>query len=376
MVEPTQTDVTPRAGTLEDTIAEFVRSREKGGGGRYAQQTGRVLNEWAEQLPATVETIDDVGEHEMRLYCEYLSRRVEARLSDPETGISGRTAQKYYAYVRAFLSYCQEWDYIADNPAAKTHVAQQLPDANLGTTGDGEQTWSETERRQLVAYVDERAREAIEDDGPDADQAVWDRAVVYLLAYTAARSAELFAESSDNRRNGVSWSDIDFEARSITVLGKSQDRESMQFPKKVHNALQQHRRVQDPPQDDWPVFPTRHRPTLYGLADGVDADRDGEDIMAFLAAHDKRPPSITTQSVRNLLQRLCEDGKIDVEGDHDYLKPHGARRGVGKKLYKNHSAEAAQKALRHQDPETTSEMYADIGAGEVAEIVDDVFDDE
>jgi integrase len=145
----------------------------------------------------------------------------------------------------------------------------------------------------------------------------------------------------------------------------------MQFPEKVHNALQQHRRIQDPPREDWPVFPTRHRPTLYGLADDVDADRDEEDIMTFLTEHDQRPPSITTQSVRNLLQRLCDDGEIDVEGDHDYLKPHGARRGVGKKLYKNHSAEAAQKALRHQDPQTTSEMYADIGAGEVADIVED-----
>jgi len=98
--------------------------------------------------------------------------------------------------------------------------------------------------------------------------------------------------------------------------------------------------------------------------------------MVFLAEHDTRPPGITTQSARNLLQRLCENGDVDVAGDHDYLKPHGARRGVRKRLYKNNSAEAAQKALHHQDPETTSEMYTDIGAGEVADIVDDVFADE
>lgn len=376
MVKDAQDDATSGTGPLEDTIHEFVRSREKGGGGRYAQQAERVLERWAAELPATVETIDDVGEREMRLYTDYLSRRVEARLSDSDTGISGRTAQKYYAYVRAFLTYCQEWDYIADNPAAKAHVTQQLPDESLGTTGEGEQTWSEAERRQLVSYVDERAREAIEDDGLDVDRAVRDRALVYFLAYTAARSAELFAESSDNRRNGVYWSDIDFEAKSITVLGKSQDHESMQLPEKVHNALQQHRRVQDPPRENWPVFPTRHRPTLYGLADDIDADRNDREIMAFLAEHDQRPPSITTQSVRNLLQQLCDDGEIDIEGEHDYLKPHGARRGVGKKLYKNHSAEAAQKALRHKDPQTTSEMYADIGAGEVADIVNHVFKDE
>ena len=355
MVDKTQNDATPG---VDEAIREFVRAKQKGTSGRYAQEAERVLEQWAGRLSEHVETVGEVGPEEMRRYTTYLNDRVDARLADPDTGISGRTAQKYYSYVRAFLSYCVEWGYISENPAALARLTDQLPDASLGTPNDDQQTWSIRERDQLVAYVDEQAHEAIDADGLDAEIPVRDRAIVYLLAFTAARSAELFADPRDDRRDGIRWADIDIENNHIQVLGKSQDREAMQLPDRVRTALQQHKRIQSPPSDDWPVFPTRHRPTLAQLG------------------KDEAPPSITTQTVRNILQRLCDEGDIDVEGDYDYLKPHGARRGLGKQLYKNHSAAAAQKALRHQSPETTSEMYADIEAGEVAEIVDDVLDEE
>ena len=355
MVGQTQTDATPAAKPLTDAIDEFVESRERAGGGRYAQEAERVLEQWRDQLPY-VQTVDDVSERSMKRYCNYLSDRVEARVANSETGVSGRTAHKYYSYVRAFLSYCVEWEYVTENPAKKAHVTDELPDKTLGQRDGETQTWSEHERRQLIDYVDERAREAIESDGLDAGGPARDRALVYLLAFTAARGAELVAESSDDRRTGITWADIDYGQRNIEVLGKSQEREALQLPEVTHSTLRQHYRIQSPASDDWPVFPTRHRPTLAQLAD------------------DETPPSITTESVRRILKRLCEDGHIDVEGDHEYLKPHGARRGLGKLLYKQAGHEAAQKALRHEDPETTSKMYADIGAGEVAEIVDDVVD--
>lgn len=355
MVDQPQTDANPGEKPLNKAIAEFVESRQRAGGGRYAQEAERVLEQWHDQLPRA-QSVDDVTERAMRRYCSYLSDRVQARVADPDTGISGRTAHKYYSYVRAFLTYCVEWGYLTENPAQKKHVTNELPDKTLGAPSEGTQTWSEHERQQLLSYADERAHEAIDRDGLDAGRPVRDRALVYLLAYTAVRGAELVAESSDDRRRGIRWSDIDYDERNIDVLGKSQERESLQLPEATHSALRQHYRVQDPPGDNWPVFATRHRPTLAQLEDG------------------EAPPSITTESVRQILQRLCEDGEIDVEGEHEYLKPHGARRGLGKLLYKQAGHEAAQKALRHDDPETTSKMYADIGAGEVAEIVDDVVD--
>jgi len=48
---------------------------------------------------------------------------------------------------------------------------------------------------------------------------------------------------------------------------------------------------------------------------------------------DIRPPSITTDGARSILQRLSEAAEIDIgHPKHDYLAPHGGRRGMGKSL--------------------------------------------
>lgn len=377
MVEQTQSDANPTLAAAKD---QFVDSRRKGTGGRYATELDRVLSSWLEWCAKRGATdTSDVSDRLLANYARHLGQRVRARVSDPDddSGVSGRTAHQYWGYIRSFLSYCVEWGYIPQNPAKQGHVVDELPEESLGTDDSDEQTWSPDERRALLDYVDERAREAIDADGLDADGPVRDRAIVYVLAYTGARGAELFRDPDDDRRDGLQWSDIDFEATRISALGKSQDYEAVQFPEAAHSALRQHKRVQDPPADDWPVFPTRHRPTLAQLEADADGDRDDEQSLAeYLHEHDLEPPSITTTGVRSVLQRLCEADAVTVEGDHEYLKPHGARRGIGKALYKNHSHEAAQKALRHQDPATTSEMYADIEAGEVAAIADDVLENE
>lgn len=98
--------------------------------------------------------------------------------------------------------------------------------------------------------------------------------------------------------------------------------------------------------------------------------------MQLLRDKEYAPPSTTTETVRRTLRRLCEVDEVIVEGNDDYLKPHGVRRSLEKKLYTEVDAEMAQKALRHVDPETTSRMYADIEAGEVMDVTDRVFRNE
>ncbi|MFC6977016.1 tyrosine-type recombinase/integrase [Halomicroarcula sp. GCM10025709] len=90
------------------------------------------------------------------------------------------------------------------------------------------------------------------------------------------------------------------------------------------------------------------------------------------------PPSLTTSGVRSLLKRWTEEADIpDLDIDAgEYLTLHGARRGVGEKLYRERGAAAAQRTLRHADPSTTSQMYSHIEASELAEDNTDVFDDE
>ncbi len=55
-------------------------------------------------------------------------------------------------------------------------------------------------------------------------------------------------------------------------------------------------------------------------------------------------PSITTQSARNILADLCEWSEYDFE---EPLKPHGARRGLGRELYRE-NPQLAQDVLRHK----------------------------
>jgi integrase len=336
----------------------------------------RVVRQWADQNCEQIEYVDEVSPRHLEHYADYLNRRVQARAGDPENkaGISGRTAHQYYGLVRAFLTHCQKWEWLAENPAIVERVKEKLPDESLGQTTTDQQFWSPRERRDLCDYADEQAREAINDEGLDARTEVRDRALVYVLAYTGARVGELVQDSRDDRRTGITWSDLDLEDNRIQVLGKNQSREHVPLPEQAHPAIERWERVLNPPTSSWPVFPTLHAPSLHAqLPDDVDA---GHDLLKTLREHDARPPSISTNGVRSTLKRLCEDGDIDVNGEKDYLTPHGARRGVGELLYRNVGFEAAQRALRHEDPSTTSEMYSHIEASELADVTAEAFNSE
>lgn len=374
MVENNKSGANPGVHTLEDALNEFVQSKQKGqGSGNYAADADRVVGKWVEWCAdRDITHLEDVDARLLRRWVQrYLKQR--ARASEAGNGgISGRTARQYFALVRAFLSYCEEWNWIVSNPANEARVKDELPDESLGATNSDTQTWSVDERDQLVQYVNERAYRAIEEKGFEAVDEFRDRAVVYLLAYSGARSAELFRDSGDSRRRGLWWSDIDFDGTTIEVLGKNQEREPLQFPEVAHEALRQFKRISKPPCEDWPLFPTRHAPSLYKrVSEELDREPDNNPLETLRSA-EVPPPSITTATVRTILKRLCDDGDIDVEGDHEYLKPHGARRGLGKQLYQEAGHQYAQKALRHSDPVTTSEMYADIEAGEVADVTNEV----
>jgi hypothetical protein len=98
----------------------------------------------------------------------------------------------------------------------------------------------------------------------------------------------------------------------------------------------------DPPTERWPVFPTFDQRTLAGLVQDELAERGehpetiaerreeyARDLLLALD-EDIRPPSITTDGARSILQRLSEAAEIDIDHPkHDYLAPHGGRRGMG-----------------------------------------------
>jgi integrase len=73
------------------------------------------------------------------------------------------------------------------------------------------------------------------------------------------------------------------------------------------------------------------------------------------------------------MRRVCKDAGIDLDGEHDYLTPHGGRRGAGDVLYREDPV-LAQTALRHRSIETTKDSYSYIEAAETASRAGDIFD--
>mgnify|MGYP002760646669 FL=1 len=90
--------------------------------------------------------------------------------------------------------------------------------------------------------------------------------------------------------------------------------------------------------------------------DEIEATLDERTGREVVREYEIVPPALTTNGARNLLQRLCDDAGIDIDGE--YLKPHGGRRGLGSEIYEQ-DAELAQETLRHQSVETTHAAYRD-----------------
>lgn len=73
------------------------------------------------------------------------------------------------------------------------------------------------------------------------------------------------------------------------------------------------------------------------------------------------------------MARICGEAEIELDGEHDYLTPHGGQRGAGDILYREDPV-LAQTALRHRSIETTKNSYSYIEAGETASRAGEIFD--
>ena len=356
---------------LKSVIEAFLQSGNKSG--NYRDGLERVLTQWRCRLEERgIETVERVDKRIMAKYAQYLTQRVAAGTNaNTDDGISSATAWTYYDYVSAFLSYCVRWDYLPENPAQKGIALSELPPRPKKRSGD-QQFWSSEDRKALCRHVDQRAREAIDEKGLDAYDALRDRAFVYVLAYSGVRSGEILADPRDDRRAGLRWKDVDLENNQLLILGKNQRIEEAQLPPLVHSPLERLKQSLRPASDEWPVFVTGHAPSLYkALPD--EAEMDGEQTPLELLRECKTvPPSLSANGGRSVLKRLCEAAELEI--DSDYLKPHGARRGVGEAIYREYGAAAAQRTLRHADPRTTSQMYAHIEASELAKETGRLFD--
>lgn len=75
-----------------------------------------------------------------------------------------------------------------------------------------------------------------------------------------------------------------------------------------------------------------------------------------------------------MLQRLTESAKIDIDHPkHNYLAPHGGRRGMGEVLVRTFGYTVAARYLDNSE-EMVRERYSHIEAGELGDVATEALD--
>jgi integrase len=389
---------------LRSSFDRYLQDKGKGRGGEggnYRRNAARELDRFAEWAAGergdedwtgiTPEDVDrdptfaDLDERVFREYARHLSG---------DRGLKQNTVQTYYAYISAWCGWCVNEGYLEAHYAQRASATAPLPEDDGRKPGD-QQAWTPEQRHALTRYADVQAREAIEAyttlpndvDPLDKQRARYaalktarDRALVVVLAYTAVRVGELLRDPDDPRRRGVRWEDISLEDGSMDVYRKKQQWDAASLPDPVISPLRSYRKLMDPLTDRWPVFPTLDQRTLAELvqeeladrgeqSEAIDERRDeyARDLLLALD-EDIRPPSITTDGARSMLQRLTETAEIDIDHPkHDYLAPHGGRRGMGEVLVRAFGYTVAARYLDNSE-EIVRERYSHIEAGELGDV--------
>ncbi|MCG1004910.1 MULTISPECIES: tyrosine-type recombinase/integrase [Halobacterium] len=361
-------DAIPRVDGLETALQARLNALTP----RYRQNTETVIRNFANFLEdeRDVDALEDVTVTDCRRWTQYLR-------DGAESGLSASSAHTYYGIARATFGWWVRDRRLTSNPMEAASVEEELPNDN----GNADrQYWDDDARDQLLSFVDDRAHDALEHEDADAEKAFRERTLVYLLADTGVRGAEILSVSRDDRRNGVRWTDVDLDAGVLEVLGKSGNRELVSMPGPTIAKLERHHQLVESP-EAWPVIPTADAATKYRAVrselidergrdpDAVEALLDKQDVDVVLRNEEIAAPSLTTEGARTVLKRLCDAADIDVDGG--YLKPHGGRRALGDALYRE-TPSAAQEVLRHQSIETTHESYREVNTEELAEDIENV----
>ena len=398
----TQTSDRRASAMLGRTFERYLQDKGKGRGGEggnYRRNAARELERFAEWAAGERggEGWSGVAASERALTFADLDERVfreYARHLAGDRGLKQNTVKTYYAYVSAWCGWCVNEGYLDAHYAQRASATAPLPEDNGRKPGD-QQAWTTAQRHAITRHVDRATRDAVNRfTGLPADanpiergraryaalKAARDRALVFVLAYTAVRVGELLRDPDDPRRRGVRWGEVDLEDGSMHVYRKKQRWDAASLPDPVIAPLRDYRRLVDPPSDRWPVFPTFDQRTLAGRVRTELADRGTrpESIAKRRDAHardllvaleeDVRPPSLTTDGARSILRRLSHTSGVDIDHPkHDYLAPHGGRRGMGEVLVRAFGYTVAARYLDNSE-EMIRERYSHIEAGELGDV--------
>lgn len=349
---------------------DYLTAKQTSGSQAYAATAASVLHRWAAWMHEQnhgLGVLDDPqrGPQILNEYALHLASRVA------EDTLSPASAERYFAYVSACLSFGVRQGVLDRNPALADAATESLPTQKRSDRTD-QQFWSEDQRQAIVKYVDDQMSE--QSSAPLLDAR--NRALVRMLAFSGVRGAEVLSHPKDDRngRNGLRWDNVDLDAGTMLIFGKDQTWERTPLPSKCLPAVRNLKQAQHPPSEDWPMFPTGHRPSLFSVARAELGDRFDHriaavsgDIWDLLRNLEVTPPALTTAGARSVMQRLTEAADIDVE--EGYLQLHGGRRGLGDLLYRQDRGHA-QDILRHDDLSTTQAAYQHIDAEERREQLD------
>jgi integrase len=388
---------TPIETSYKPYFRDIGKGRD-GEGGHYRRNVERELthflewatgdrgsDSWTGILPEDANREPQFGDLSESVYREY------ARYLAGERGLKQNTAQTYYSYLSSWTGWCVTEGYLDAHYAKRSTARDPLPDDDGRRPGD-QQAWSPEQRHQLTEYVI-REFDTAYDEYTNADQdsedrrrhryyaikAARDRALVYIIAYTAVRVGELLRDPSDPRRRGLRWEEVNVDDGSITVYRKKQQWDTASLPEPVIQPLETYRELLDPPSERWPVFPTFSPRTLgelvrEELADRSLTDEEIEDRrndyprdLLLALDEDIRPASMTTKGARGVLERLTEKAGIELsDPNHEYLAPHGGRRGMGEILVRSFGYTVAARYLDNSE-DMVRERYSHIEAGKLGD---------
>jgi steroid delta-isomerase-like uncharacterized protein len=88
-----------------------------------------------------------------------------------------------------------------------------------------------------------------------------------------------------------------------------------------------------------------------------DVDVEDVDIGTVIRENEVVLPAISTEGARSVMKRLCDEADLDVDGE--YLKPHGARRGLGDELYRTIVGRYHEEAFNEERIDLLDELIAE-----------------
>jgi len=166
----------------------------------------------------------------------------------------------------------------------------------------------------------------------------------------------------------------------MDVYRKKQQWDAASLPDPVISPLRSYRQLLDPTTERWPVFPTFDQRTLAGLIQDELADQ-GERPDAIAERREEYARDLCWRSTRIFGRRRSQQTahgrsssgsrklqrSISTIRKHDYLAPHGGRRGMGEVLVRAFGYTVAARYLDNSE-EMVRERYSHIEAGELGDV--------